>query len=59
MHLAAVYHNPKSQYAYAYDRNTLHLRVRRRPGRDAGRRRSIQLEAPKRGSFGLGMGSRF
>lgn len=28
MNLAAVYHNPKSQYAYAYDRNTLHLRLR-------------------------------
>lgn len=28
MNLAAVYHEPKSRFAYAYDRDTLHLRLR-------------------------------
>ncbi|WP_280769526.1 alpha-glycosidase [Salipaludibacillus daqingensis] len=32
MLLEAIYHQPKSQYAYAYDQETLHIRVRTKRG---------------------------
>ncbi|SES22215.1 alpha-glycosidase [Salisediminibacterium halotolerans] len=32
MLLEAIYHQPKSQYAYAYDEETLHIRVRTKRG---------------------------
>ena len=28
MNLLAIYHEPKSKYAYAYDKETLHIRIR-------------------------------